>query len=156
VEHAKLYAFCGGLKSYSPSGKHCLRRPGVDTLTDTQRTICLTTLKDATFQTGSTHADVSWADCSPSSARDGMTPLSRLQFRGTNYKTWGNSKYVQNFGGRTCYSKENVRSKRENSGSQGTFFMWVEMRINCGFRSNKCHRVLRNVAYRPEDRSLKE
>jgi hypothetical protein len=35
VEHAKLYACCGDVQSYSPSGKHCLRRPGVDTLTAT-------------------------------------------------------------------------------------------------------------------------
>jgi hypothetical protein len=67
------------------AGKHCLRRPGVDTLTATQCNICLTTLQDATFQTGSTHTDVSWAACSPSSARDGMTPLPRLQIQGTNY-----------------------------------------------------------------------
>jgi hypothetical protein len=52
----------------------------------TQRTIHLTTLQDATFHTGSTHADVSWYDCSPSSAKDGMTPLPRLEFRGTNSK----------------------------------------------------------------------
>jgi hypothetical protein len=37
------------------------------------------TVQDATFQTGSTHAD-----CSPSSARDGMSPLPRLESWGTN------------------------------------------------------------------------
>jgi hypothetical protein len=50
----------------------------------TQCTIHMTTLQEATFQTGSTHADLSWYDCSLSSARDGMTPLPRLEFRGTN------------------------------------------------------------------------
>jgi hypothetical protein len=47
----------------------------------TQRTIHLTTLQNATFQTGSTQADKT---CSPRSARDGMTPLPRLKLRGTN------------------------------------------------------------------------
>jgi hypothetical protein len=30
VEHTQLYASCGDVQSYSSSGKHCLRRPGVD------------------------------------------------------------------------------------------------------------------------------
>jgi hypothetical protein len=30
VKHAKLYAYCGDVQSYSPSGKHCLRRPGIE------------------------------------------------------------------------------------------------------------------------------
>jgi hypothetical protein len=47
----------------------------------TQRTIHLTTLQDATFQTGSTHADKT---APPRSARDGMTPLPRLKLPGTN------------------------------------------------------------------------
>jgi hypothetical protein len=45
----------------------------------------LTTLQDATFQTGSTHGDVSCLDCPPHrSARDGMTPLPRLKLRDTD------------------------------------------------------------------------
>jgi hypothetical protein len=42
---------------------------------------CLTTLQDATFQTGSTHADKT---APPRSARDGKTPLPRLKLGGTN------------------------------------------------------------------------
>jgi hypothetical protein len=47
----------------------------------TQPTIHLTTLQDAAFQTGSTHSDKT---APPPSARDGMTPLTRLKLRGTN------------------------------------------------------------------------
>jgi hypothetical protein len=49
LEHAQVYACCRDVDSYSPSRKHCIRRP-------TQRNIRLTTLQDSTFQTGSTHA----------------------------------------------------------------------------------------------------
>jgi hypothetical protein len=45
----------------------------------TQRTIHLTTLQDATFQTGS-----KLLLRRPRSARDGMTPLPRLKLRGTD------------------------------------------------------------------------
>jgi hypothetical protein len=55
----------------------------------TQRTIHLTTVQDATFQTGSTHADKTAPPAPPEMV---WPPLPRLKLRGTNSR-WSTAKW---------------------------------------------------------------